>query len=467
MENPEEEEIDGKYIIKEKKGSGGTANAFLVTQKGHNTEYIAKVLKKDDKDTRTYYNNEIKYLTIFKEDNNPNVIRIIDNGEGPVIRRNRNNGQPLIKKYIIVENAPHRELADFIIYTNSGLGEFKSKAFFYKIVKAIQSIHQKGICHRDIKMENILLIENFTPKIGDFGNAIENKPNLNFYFGSRPYVAPEILKNVPYDGFAVDVFSLGVTLIYLTIGFPGFAEASKRCEYYKKIILNDRKGYLEMLKPFIKEELSEEFKDLYFKMVAVKPGDRPSIQDILDHPWFKSYLEMNDEQKKNLDDQIKAEFEGRIEKIKDRITNEIEESNMQSEDIITRSSNEEYNYFKPDLKPKKVPESFDTSFCIKIKGYVDPCKFMNHFCGKMIEEFKEENCFVEADKNKLKINVIFEEEEERDEENETIKGNGITIKIKLYQSNDALLLKLFKVEGNTKDFFDKFVAISKIVKNCF
>ena len=46
MEDPKEEEIDGKYIIKVKKGSGGTANAFLVTEKGNNTEYIAKVLKK-------------------------------------------------------------------------------------------------------------------------------------------------------------------------------------------------------------------------------------------------------------------------------------------------------------------------------------------------------------------------------------------------------------------------------------
>jgi len=50
MEDPKEEEIDGKYIIKEKKGSGGTANAFLVTEKGNNTEYIAKVLKKDNED---------------------------------------------------------------------------------------------------------------------------------------------------------------------------------------------------------------------------------------------------------------------------------------------------------------------------------------------------------------------------------------------------------------------------------
>ena len=376
----------------------------------------------------------------------------------------------MIKKYIVLENAPYRELADFIIYTKSGLGEFKSKAFFYKIVKAIQSIHQKGICHRDIKMENILLTENFIPKIGDFGNAAENKTNLDSYFRSIPYAAPELLKFIPYEGFAVDIFSLGVTLIYLTFYFPGFTQASKKCKFYKKIIQNDRESYLTMIKPFINEELSEEFKDLYFKMVAVKPKDRPSIQEILDHPWFKSYLEMNDEQKKNLDDQIKTEFEGRIDKIKDRITQEIEESNIKSEDIITKSFNDEYNYFKPDLKPKKVLENFDMPFCIKIKGCVDPCKFMNHFYGKMLETFKDENCFLKADKNKLKLNVVFEENEDEEkgkEENKAIKGNEISIKIKLYQSNDGLLLKLFKVDGSKKNFYDKFIEISKIVKKCF
>ena len=90
----------------------------------------------------------------------------------------------------------------------------------------------------------------------------------------------------------------------------------------------------------------------------------------------------------------------------------------------------------------------------------------------MLEAFKDENCFLKADKNKLKLNVVFEEEEEENEEegekeNGSIKGNGISIKIKLYQSNDGLLLKLFKVDGSKKNFYDKFIEISKIVKKCF
>ena len=131
----------------------------------------------------------------------------------------------MIKKYIVLENAPYRELADFIIYTKSGLGEFKSKAFFYKIVKAIQSIHQKGICHRDIKMENILLTEDFSPKIGDFGAALDNsnieeieKSKSQKCFGTDGFISPKKLNTNDYDLFKADIFSLGAILFYLAFG---------------------------------------------------------------------------------------------------------------------------------------------------------------------------------------------------------------------------------------------------------
>ena len=147
MENEIEEIIDSKYLIKEKKGSGFTSNAFLVTERGNNIKYIAKVLKKDDEETQKFYKNEVKYLTILKEDSNHYVLNIKDSGEGPVIRKNRNKGLPLIKKYIVLEYAPNRELADFIIFAQKGLGEDKSKVLFYKIVKGVESMHKKGICH--------------------------------------------------------------------------------------------------------------------------------------------------------------------------------------------------------------------------------------------------------------------------------------------------------------------------------
>ena len=65
MENQIEGTIDTKYLIIKKKGSGGTANAFLVKQKGNDTNYIAKVLKVEDKKNIKYHENEVKYLKIL------------------------------------------------------------------------------------------------------------------------------------------------------------------------------------------------------------------------------------------------------------------------------------------------------------------------------------------------------------------------------------------------------------------
>ena len=171
---------------------------------------------KDDEAIIKQYNNEIKYLTELKQKNIPNIINIIDSGEEQIIRKNKNNGKPEIKKYIVLEYAKNRQLFDFIVYSGKGLGENYSKAIFYKIVKTIQSIHDVGICHKDIKLENILLDKNYNPKIADFGLASNNSSKLENYFGSVPYIPPEIIANVPYDGFKADAFSFDITLISLT-----------------------------------------------------------------------------------------------------------------------------------------------------------------------------------------------------------------------------------------------------------
>ena len=212
-----------------------------------------------------YHENEVQYLKILKDDNNSNVISIIDSGEGSVIRKNRNDGKPLIKKYIVLEIAPNKELADYIIYVKKGLGEYKSKAVFYKIVKAIQSIHQKGICHRDIKLENILLDGKFNPKIADFGYASMNANNLDDYIGTESFAAPEIILNIPYEGFKADIFSLGATLMVLTFDIGGFEKASFDDILYKKIIDGDEDYYWDLIESNIHEEISNEFKNLFLK----------------------------------------------------------------------------------------------------------------------------------------------------------------------------------------------------------
>ena len=80
-------------------------------------------------------------------------------------------------------------------------------------------LHGQGICHRDIKLGNILIANDLTVKIIDFGfGALSGNTELNNYCGTPSYMCPELLKRENYIGWQVDVWALGVVLYRLTCG---------------------------------------------------------------------------------------------------------------------------------------------------------------------------------------------------------------------------------------------------------
>jgi len=95
---------------------------------------ISLILKKEDEKNIKYFKNEVHYLDILTKNHTPNVIKYISSGQGPVIRKDRNNGQPLIKRYIVLEYAKKRELYDYIVYAGKGFGEVLGKIIFVKIL---------------------------------------------------------------------------------------------------------------------------------------------------------------------------------------------------------------------------------------------------------------------------------------------------------------------------------------------
>ncbi len=99
---------------------------------------------------------------------------------------------------------------------------------------AVEATHNAGICHLDIKLENILVAQDYTVKLCDFGLAKSTDAFMNFEIGTAGYMAPEIVAPLDYyKGAPADVFSMGVVLYILEVGSPPFGRTDDR--FYRLI----------------------------------------------------------------------------------------------------------------------------------------------------------------------------------------------------------------------------------------
>ena len=479
-----EESIDGKYTIIEKKGFGATAIVFLVKDPNSQKVYAAKVLKKKS----AFFDKEIEILETLKPINNNYIVNLIDSGTGNIIRANKPTKKQ--QQYLVLQYAPKGELFNYIYCTHKGLQEKYSKVIFSKILKGIQACHNAGICHRDLKMQNILLDENFNPKICDFGFATFNTGRLNESLGTLNYAAPEVLSNKPYDGFKADIFSLGVVLLTLVSCKIGFQEATKRDPYYRLIMTQHYGQYWNVVSSQI-GEVSEELKRLYNKMVSFRPQERPTIEEILNDSWMKEINDLSKEDFAQLENQIREELLEREKKVNEELkiklqtdgTSETDNSEMDNTRGVVEDEKE---YFDLSLKPKYAQTGIGMNNYIKINGNLNPAKFMNSLINKLGKNIGDK-CLFEESKKTLKFNIVFEEEEEikeeeipkeleeelaqlgleENDENEEVdlKKKDCVIQVKMYESiNGGYLLRFVKKSGELEDYYKHLESIISLAK---
>ena len=404
------ESIDNKYIILEKKGSGGYSKVFVVKPFNSEEKYVAKVLKvkstiEDIKEMEKLYDNEIKILKFLQNNiKNSYIVNLKDNGTGEIIRNNR---PKTINNYLILDYAEKGSLYNYIYHPKIGFPEKYSKLIFYKILCGLKALHSKNICHRDIKLENILLDNNYNPIICDYGFATFNSDTLLESLGTRKYAAPEILKNEPYNGFEIDIFSLGVTLFILSIGFPGFFEASLRDKNYTYIRYGLQTSYWEYIEKIAELKriqlptLSKDFKKLFFKMVSHDPEKRYTIDKILNSKWMEDIKNLKQKEIEDLEIEIKKEFEKREIIIKENLEKKIQINEESSELGSIRSGEEEIEeIFDRNLEPKSIDNEKGMNNYIKIKGNINPVNFMNKLINQIYKHF-DNQCNIENSKNSL------------------------------------------------------------------
>ncbi|KAI9357389.1 hypothetical protein BD770DRAFT_435541 [Pilaira anomala] len=193
--------------------------------------------------------------------------------------------------HIISEYCPNGDLLDAL--TDAGrCSEIRVHKWFRQLTDAIKYCHTRGIVHRDLKLENILLDAEDNVKICDFGFARFTQKNqyLETFCGSLSYSAPEVILRKKYTGPETDIWSLGVILFTLLAGEYPFDDDSE--------IMTQRKiVQVEYEMPFY---FSTELSNLIRQMLQLEPSQRITIDNIVDHPWTiqdeEIYLSSADEE---------------------------------------------------------------------------------------------------------------------------------------------------------------------------
>ncbi len=200
--------LDGRYEIHELIGVGGMANVYRCTDTVDDREVAIKILKDE------YLNNE-EFIRRFKNESkaiamlsHPNIVKVYDVSFGDMIQ------------YIVMEYIDGITLKEYI--DRQGIIEWKDALHLAtQILKALQHAHECGIVHRDIKPQNIMLLQDGTIKVTDFGIARfsdkSTRTMTDQAIGSVHYIAPEQARGDVTDG-KTDIYSVGVMLYEMLTG---------------------------------------------------------------------------------------------------------------------------------------------------------------------------------------------------------------------------------------------------------
>lgn len=302
--------LDSKYILQKELGSGLTSKVFKVLDVQQGEIKAAKIFESN---ATQIFRKELNILNKISAINSPLNIKFYEGGFGPLKFEGKNGTDNEEEKmYIILEYGTHGNLYDYISNTKQGFNEDICQYIFYKLLQAVDALHRNGICHRDLKPENILLSNDYELKLCDFGfsaSFIKNEERKKLFkpLGTHYYCAPEILENNPYDGDKVDIFSMGALLFTLMTKKFGFYEAKVNNISRKpaKILYNYIKNkvydkYWDLIEnTFNVGNLSQNFKNLFVKLVAYKPEERPTIDEIKNDEWLRK-IRMADEEQLNI-----------------------------------------------------------------------------------------------------------------------------------------------------------------------
>ncbi|XP_049991901.1 sperm motility kinase 2B-like [Alexandromys fortis] len=262
----EEECFQSQYRVLRTIGQGSNAKVQLAHHRLTGTPVAVKVLHKK----KNWCHPIMSEVDIMMMVNHPNIISLLQ-----VIESEK-------RIYLIMELAEGQQLYQYIRKTGR-LQEDEARGIFRQILAGVSYCHELGIVHRDLKPDNIMLDGNGKVKIIDFGLGTQVKPGqrLDRHCGAYSFGAPELFLGKLYDGPKIDIWTVGVVLYFMVVGKVPF-DAVTVPELRRQVVSG---------KYTVPSNLSEELQDLLSHLMTVNPKFRPTVTEVMTHPWLREDLE--------------------------------------------------------------------------------------------------------------------------------------------------------------------------------
>ena len=296
MDNLIGRRLDGRYLIQSLVGVGGMANVYRGVDEKTGNAIAVKVLKEeflDNEELVRRFKNESKAISIL---DHPNIVKVYDVSVTDRLQ------------YIVMEYVDGITLKEYLKQRGGALTWKETVHFATQVLRALQHAHSKGIIHRDVKPQNIMLLADGSIKMMDFGIArfsrAQSQTVSDKAIGSVHYISPEQAKGDKTDA-RTDIYSVGVMLYEMLSGklpFDGdgavsiaIMQISDKAKPLSQVAPNVPQGLCQITEKGMEKEPEKRYQSAREMLEAIEEfKHNPSIR------FEYEYRNMQDNPQKNI-----------------------------------------------------------------------------------------------------------------------------------------------------------------------